>query len=155
MPASKGDLGRAFLCLPALIALRTQPLHNCHFSFTKSKTKIAHIPTVIGNCTNTASRMAFPLGSAKVSKNIARAVSMPSASLVFEFTLIRSVFSPAPKDWGSSYFVAISSSQSSWDATHSFKRSENCLRSRKNGVEYGTCQMKEARYAPCVCAPWS
>jgi hypothetical protein len=58
-----------------------------HFNFTKSNTKIAHTPTVIGNCANTASRIALPLGSAKVPTSIAKAVSMPRVNLVFEFIL--------------------------------------------------------------------
>jgi hypothetical protein len=57
---------------------------SSYFSFTKSKTKIAQIPTVIGNCASCASRSAPPRGIAKVSRSIARAVSMPSANLVFE-----------------------------------------------------------------------
>ena len=59
-----------------------------YFNFTKSKTKIAHTPTVTGNCTNTASRIALPLGSTKVSPNIAKAVSIPSANLLLEFILV-------------------------------------------------------------------
>ena len=61
-----------------------------HFSFTNSKTKIAHTPTVIGNCTNTASRTPLPLGSANVSKSIAKAVSVPRANLAFEFIVVLS-----------------------------------------------------------------
>jgi hypothetical protein len=59
-----------------------------YFSFTKSKTKIAHTPTVIGNCTSTASRIGVPLGSMNVSPNIAKAVSIPRANLVFEFIVV-------------------------------------------------------------------
>ena len=59
-----------------------------YFNFTKSKTKIAHTPTVTGNCTSTASRIALPLGSKKVSPNIANAVSIPSANLVLEFIVV-------------------------------------------------------------------
>jgi hypothetical protein len=59
-----------------------------YFNFTKSKTKIAHTPTVIGNCTSTASRIAVPLGSTNVSANIAKAVSIPRVNLVFEFIVV-------------------------------------------------------------------
>jgi hypothetical protein len=58
---------------------------NSYFSFTKSKTKIAHTPTVTGNCTNAASRNGPPLGSAYVSNIIATAVSTPRTSLLFQF----------------------------------------------------------------------
>jgi hypothetical protein len=56
-----------------------------YFSFTKSKTKIAHTPTVTGNCTKAASRIEPPRGKAYVRNIIARAVSMPNANLVFQF----------------------------------------------------------------------
>jgi hypothetical protein len=59
-----------------------------YFSFTKSKTKIAHTPTVIGNCANSASRMELPLGSRKLNPNIAKAVSIPRANLVLEFMVL-------------------------------------------------------------------
>ena len=59
-----------------------------YFNFTKSKTKIAHTPTVIGNCTSTASRIGVPLGSTKVRPNIAKAVTIPSANLVVEFIVV-------------------------------------------------------------------
>ena len=59
-----------------------------YFNFTKSKTKIAHTPTVIGNWTSTASRIAVPLGSMNVSPNIAKAVSIPRVNLVFEFIVV-------------------------------------------------------------------
>ena len=62
-----------------------RPSLPSYFSFTKSKTKIAHTPTVTGNCTNCASCTGPPRGTAKVSRNIATAVSVPSASLVFVF----------------------------------------------------------------------
>ena len=55
-----------------------------YFSFTNSKTKIAHTPTVTGNSTSWASRNAPPRGSAYVSPNIAAAVSMPSINFAFE-----------------------------------------------------------------------
>ncbi len=58
--------------------------HARYFSFTKSKTKIAHTPTVTGNCTKAASRNEPPRGSAYVSNIIARAVSTPSANLLFQ-----------------------------------------------------------------------
>jgi hypothetical protein len=59
-----------------------------YFNFTKSKTKIAHTPTVTGNITNCVSRNAPPLGTAKVSSNIAKAVSIPRTNLVLEFMLV-------------------------------------------------------------------
>ena len=59
-----------------------------YFNFTKSKTKIAHTPTVIGNYTSTASRIGVPLGSTKVRPNIANAVTIPSANLVVEFIVV-------------------------------------------------------------------
>jgi hypothetical protein len=56
-----------------------------YFSFTKSKTKIAHTPTVTGNCTRAASRIEPPRGKAYVRNIIARAVSTPNTNLVFQF----------------------------------------------------------------------
>lgn len=56
-----------------------------YFSFTKSNTKIAHTPTVIGNCTKDASRIAPPLGRKNVASIMARAVSTPRISLLFQF----------------------------------------------------------------------
>src|SRR6266576_6748736 len=38
------------------------PLRASYLSFTNSRTKIAQIPTVTGNCTNCASRSAPPRG---------------------------------------------------------------------------------------------
>jgi len=64
--------------------MKTKTHHHRYFSFTKSKTKIAHTPTVTGNCTKAASRNEPPLGNAYVSNIIARAVSTPSASLLFQ-----------------------------------------------------------------------
>jgi len=58
---------------------------EAYFSFTKSKTKIAHTPTVTGNCTKAASRNEPPLGSAYVRNIIARAVNTPRISLLFQF----------------------------------------------------------------------
>ena len=56
-----------------------------YFSFTKSKTKIAHTPTVTGNCAACASRRNEPpLGSAKLSKSMATAVSIPRTNLLFQ-----------------------------------------------------------------------
>jgi hypothetical protein len=59
-----------------------------YFSFTKSRTKIAHTPTVAGNCTNCASRIPLPRGSRKLSPSIANAVSIPRANLVLEFIVV-------------------------------------------------------------------
>jgi len=56
-----------------------------YFSFTKSRTKIAQIPTVMGNWTTAASRMGPPRGKAKVSSIMARAVSTPTANLLLAF----------------------------------------------------------------------
>ncbi len=72
------------------------PSAASYFSLTKSKTKIAHIPTVIGNCTNSASRTAFPLGSRKLSPNIAKAVSIPRANLFLEFMVSYLAFQARP-----------------------------------------------------------
>jgi hypothetical protein len=55
-----------------------------YFSFTKSKTKMAQIPTVMGNWTTAASRMGPPRGRAKVSSIMARPVSTPTANLLFQ-----------------------------------------------------------------------
>lgn len=55
-----------------------------HFSFTKSNTKIAHTPTVMGNWAREASRSVPPLGRIYVAAIIARAVSTPRKSL-FQF----------------------------------------------------------------------
>src|SRR5882762_9904016 len=56
-----------------------------YFNFTNNKTKIAHTPTVIGNCAKAASRTGPPLGSANVRKNITSAVSIPTTNLLFQF----------------------------------------------------------------------
>ena len=56
-----------------------------YFSFTNSSTKIAQIPTVIGNWTTIASRIAPPRGSANVSNNITIGVNTPTKNLPFEF----------------------------------------------------------------------
>lgn len=56
-----------------------------YFNFTNSKTKIAHTPTVSGNCASWASCSGPPLGSAYVSRNIAMAVRTPRVSLDFQF----------------------------------------------------------------------
>src|ERR1700683_1639083 len=55
-----------------------------YFNLTKSKTKIAHTPTVTGNCTTAASRIPPPLGRAYVSTIIARAVSTPTTRCLFQ-----------------------------------------------------------------------
>src|SRR5580704_18147691 len=54
-----------------------------YFSFTNSKTKMAHTPTVTGNWAACASCNAPPRGMAKERTNIAAAVSIPRISLVF------------------------------------------------------------------------
>jgi len=59
-----------------------------YFNFTNNKTKIAHTPTVTGNCTNCASRTALPLGTKNVSPNIAKAVSIPRANLVLKSIVV-------------------------------------------------------------------
>src|SRR5215471_15455410 len=53
-----------------------------YFNFTNSKTKIAHTPTVIGNCTSAALRTGPPPGSAYVRAIIANAVRIPTSSLL-------------------------------------------------------------------------
>src|SRR5882762_11569158 len=73
------------------------PEHALYFNFTNSKTKIAHTPTVIGNCANAASRTAPPLGSAYVRKNITSAVSIPTTNLPFQFMDVSPLpHSPSP-----------------------------------------------------------
>src|SRR5271155_925459 len=54
-----------------------------YFSFTNSKTKMAHTPTVTGNWAACASCSVPPRGMAKERTNIAAAVSIPRISLVF------------------------------------------------------------------------
>ena len=50
--------------LPPLAKLRTQIQHQFpYFNFTKSRTKIAHTPTVSGNIANCAFCMEFPRGN--------------------------------------------------------------------------------------------
>jgi hypothetical protein len=63
-----------------------------YLSLTKSKTKIAHTPTVTGNRTNCASRSALPRGTANVSNNIAKAVRTPRANFVLECTVVYLIF---------------------------------------------------------------
>src|ERR1700674_2828223 len=73
-------------------AFRPRPVRTNtapYFSFTKSKTKIAQTPTVTGNCAACASRRNEPpFGIAKVSKNIATAVSIPRTNLLFQFIFV-------------------------------------------------------------------
>ena len=63
----------------------SEPRAERYFSFTKSNTKIAHTPTVMGNCTKEASRSGPPLGRRYVAAIIARAVNTPSKNLLFQF----------------------------------------------------------------------
>jgi hypothetical protein len=101
-----------------------------YLSFTKSKTKIAHTPTVTGNCTNSASRIPLPLGRAKLSKNIANAVSIPRANLVLEFMVVSSRFQARPccKLGGGNLVMSIIFAKSA-SATHLFSRNINGRRS--------------------------
>lgn len=71
---------------------KTMPFY---FSFTNSKTKIAHTPTVTGNCTNCASCSGFPRGSRNVSKYIVTAVSIPRISFDFQFMVVSPLL-PSP-----------------------------------------------------------
>ncbi len=64
------------------------PRPGFYLSFTNSRTKMAHTPTVNGNCTSAVSRTDPPLGSRKVSKYIATAVSIPSTSLLFQVMIV-------------------------------------------------------------------
>lgn len=73
-------------------------LSQLYFSFTNSNTKMAQIPTVMGNCTTIASRIAPPLGSANVASIIARAVSTPTRNLPFEFTWVPLFSFISPRD---------------------------------------------------------
>src|SRR5882757_4139606 len=83
------------LCKSQISADPRGPLCR-YFNFTKSKTKIAHTPTVTGKSTNCASRSALPLGTANVSNNIANAVSTPRANLLFEFMVVLPRFQVRP-----------------------------------------------------------
>lgn len=73
------------MCVGAKARNARAPKEDCYFNLTNSNTKIAHIPTVTGNCTTAASRIAPPRGSAKVSNIMAKAVSVPTTSLPFQF----------------------------------------------------------------------
>jgi hypothetical protein len=53
---------------------------------------MAQIPTVMGNWTTAASRMGPPRGKAKVSSIMARAVSTPTANLLFQFIFVVPLF---------------------------------------------------------------
>lgn len=56
-----------------------------YFNFTNSSTKIAHTPTVKGNCANAAlCTNVPPLGRAKVKSIMHSAVNIPSDSLLFQ-----------------------------------------------------------------------
>ena len=72
-----------------------------YFSFTKSNTKIAHTPTVMGNCAREASRSVPPLGRMYVAAIIARAVSTARISL-FQFMRVG-----LPFPFGTSTMAAI------------------------------------------------
>jgi len=76
-------------------AERERPPGRPYFSLTNNKTKIAHTPTVTGNSASCASRNAPPRGSAKVSANINRAVSIPRTNFVFQFMWL----SPPTASW--------------------------------------------------------
>jgi hypothetical protein len=67
-----------------------------YFNFTNNKTKIAHTPTVIGNCAKAASRTGPPRGSANVRKNITSAVSIPTTNLLFQFMNVLPRHAPSP-----------------------------------------------------------
>jgi len=89
-PSVSGSMGRFHhlgISYPTLPS-RALPVSQLHFSFTKSKTKIAHTPTVTGNCTKAASRNEPPLGSAYVSNIMATAVSIPKTSLLFQLICV-------------------------------------------------------------------
>lgn len=79
------DDGRAH-CAAEGDSVNTENRAAFYFSFTNSNTKIAQIPTVIGNCTNEASRSKPPLGRKNVAASIARAVNIPRINL-FQFML--------------------------------------------------------------------
>ena len=94
---AQGIIGVECLSFPSKTGADTQALGTLsldlatapYFSFTKSKTKIAHTPTVTGNCAACASRRNEPpLGIAKLSKNIATAVSIPRTNLLFQFIFV-------------------------------------------------------------------
>ena len=61
------------------------PSNHGYFSLTKSRTKIAHTPTVMGNCATDISRSVPPRGNRYVSNIMAIAVSTPRRNLLFEF----------------------------------------------------------------------
>jgi hypothetical protein len=71
-------------------------VRSAYFNFTNNKTKIAHTPTVIGNCAKATSRTAPPLGSANVRKNITSAVSIPTTNLLFQFIDVPPARVPSP-----------------------------------------------------------
>ena len=56
-----GEMARC--CAPIVRPTERNVSEHAYFSFTKSRTKIAHTPTVTGNCTKAASRNWPPLGS--------------------------------------------------------------------------------------------
>jgi hypothetical protein len=76
--------GSHFCYAPAKLRSQDAPKteNALYFNLTKSRTKIAHIPTVIGYVANCASRSAPPRGIANVSASIARAVSIPSTNFI-------------------------------------------------------------------------
>ena len=82
--------------------VESESVAACYFSFTKSNTKIAHTPTVMGNCTKEASRSGPPLGRRYVAAIIARAVNTPSKNLLFQF-----MFSPTLPRPGTSRMAVI------------------------------------------------
>ena len=89
LSAAKADsLGAAYGTTEVVPSRIVSRIVSRYFSLTKSKTKIAHTPTVTGNRTNCASRSVFPLGTANVRSAIAKAVRTPSANLVLEFTVV-------------------------------------------------------------------
>src|ERR1700730_10552339 len=96
---------------------------HIYFNFTKSNTKIDHTPTVSGNCTSCSSRNGPPLGIAKESANIAKAVRIPRTNFVLKFMVSQFLSSCSIRYAGRQPAASegISSSQNGLSATDSCK----------------------------------
>src|SRR5580692_4701859 len=70
------------------VAAEMNSTFSSHFSFTKSKTKIAQTPTVMGNWAACASCNEPPRGRARERKNMATAVAIPRISLLFQVIVV-------------------------------------------------------------------
>jgi hypothetical protein len=72
-----------------------------YFNFTNNNTKMAHTPTVTGNCASAAlCTNEPPLGNANVSSIMHNAVNMPRVNLLFQVMVY-------PSPWSQSNLIKV------------------------------------------------